>query len=241
MSELFSDASHFRRLVAGSCLIIAPVVLLVGALIHPQGKEAAAAHLVVVAENPDRYSLAHALLLLGLALFLPVVLALMHLLRERGTTFGHLGAGLAMLGLFGATAVVAVDGVAVSQMGQPGGNIQEMAALLDRIKESPGLRGVAIVAGVGLMLGMVLLAYGLLRTRAVQPWMAAGVAAGAITFFVGVVTDNRIIFAVAFAIYLIVLGPVGWRVLHESDDDWSQGEAVRGAESPANEGVPLGP
>lgn len=240
MSELFSDASHFRRLVAGSCLIIAPVVLLVGALIHPQGKEAAAAHLGVVAENPDRYYWAHAILLVGLALFLPVVLALMHLLRERGTTFGHVGGGLAMFGLFGATAVVAVDGIAVSQMGQPQANIEEMAALLDRIKESPGLRGVAVVAGVGLMLGVVLLAYGLWRTRAVQSWMAGGIAAGAIAFFVGVVTDNRIIFAIAFAIYLIALGPLGWRVLHESDDEWSHGDVVRGVGSPANEGPPLG-
>jgi hypothetical protein len=230
VSDLYSDARHFRRLVAGLCLIIAPVLLLVGALIHPQGKEEAAAHLAVVAENPNRYSLAHALLLLGLALFLPVVLALMHLLKGRGTTFGNLGGGLAMFGLFGATAVVAVDGISVSQMGQPGANIQEMAALLNRIKESPGLRGVAIVAGIGLMLGMVLLAYGLLRTRAVQPWMAGGVAAGAIAFFVGVVTDNRIIFAMAFAIYLIALGPLGWRVLHESDDEWSHGDAGRAVE-----------
>ena len=241
MSELFSDASRFRRVVAGSCLIIAPVVLLVGALVHPQGKEAAAAHLAVVAENPGRYYWAHAILLAGLALFLPVVLGLMHLLRNRGTTFGHVGGGMAMIGLFGATAVVAVDGIAVSQMGQPQASIEEMAALLDRIKESPGSRGIAVVAGVGLMLGIVLLAYGLWRTRAVQPWMAGGVAAGAITFFVGVVTDNRIIFAMAFALYLIALGPLGWRVLHESDDDWAQGDAVRGAESPADEGVPLGP
>ena len=70
VSELFSDASHFRRLVAGSCSSIAPVVLLVGALSHLQGKEAAAARLGV-AENPDRYYWAHAILLVGLALFLP--------------------------------------------------------------------------------------------------------------------------------------------------------------------------
>jgi hypothetical protein len=223
VSDLSSDASHFRRLVAGFCLIVAPAVLLFGALIHPQGKDAAAAHLAVVGEDPGRYALAHALLLLGLALFLPVVLALMHLLRDHGTTFGHLGGGFAMIGLFGAAAVVAVDGIAVSQMGQPGASIQEMSALLDRIKESPGLRGVAVVAGVGLMLGMVLLAMGLWRTRAAQPWMAALVAAGAIAFFVGVATDNRIIFAMAFALYLAALGPLGWRILRESDEEWSQG------------------
>ena len=90
------------------------------------------------------------------------------------------------------------------------------------------------------MVGVVLLAYGLWRTRAVLPWMAGGVAAGAVTFFVGVATDNRIIFAMAFAIYLIALGPLGWRVLHESDDEWSHGDVVRGVGSPANEGPPLG-
>jgi hypothetical protein len=221
-------------------LIVAPVALLVGALLHPQIEKAAAAHLAVVAENPDRYSWAHAFLLVGLALFLPVVLALMHLLRERGTTFGHLGGGLAMIGLFGATAVVAVDGIAVSQMGQPQANIEEMVALLDRIKQSPGLRAAAVVTGVAFLFGMIVLAYGLWRTRAVQRWMAGGVAVGAIAFFVGVVTDNRLIFALAFGIYLIALGPLGWRVLHESDDGWSHGDLVRGAGPQKHQGVSLG-
>jgi hypothetical protein len=30
-----SDARHFRRLVAGFCLIAVPVTLLIGALVHP--------------------------------------------------------------------------------------------------------------------------------------------------------------------------------------------------------------
>lgn len=232
VSNLLSNTSRFRRLVAGFCLIAAPIVLLVGALLHPQGEQASAAHLAVVATNPDRYYWAHAILLAGLALFLPVVLALMHLLKEREPKLGHLGGGLAMIGLFAATAVVAVDGIAVSQMGQPEANVEEMAALLDRIKESPGLRVIAIVAGVSLLLGMLLLALGLWRTGVVQPWMASGVAGGAIAFLVGVATDNRVVFALAFALYLIALGPLGWRLLRESDDAWSPGDAVRGAELP---------
>ena len=119
-----SDARHFRRLVAGFCLIAAPVVLLVGAMLHPQSKEAAAQHIAVVADNPGRYYAAHAIILVGLALFLPAILGLMHLLRERATTFAHLGGGLAMIGVLGATAVVAVDGIVISQMGQPDANVE---------------------------------------------------------------------------------------------------------------------
>jgi hypothetical protein len=214
-----SDARHFRRLVAGFCLIVAPVVLLVGAVVHPQVEDAGAAHLTVVAENPDRYYAAHAILLAGLALFLPAVLGLMHLLRERATAIGHVGGGLAMIGLFGATAVVAVDGIAVSQMGQPEASAEEMAALLDRIKESAGLRAVAVFGAVAFLLGVLLLAYGLWRARAVQAWVAGGIAAAAIVVFIGQVTDNRLIFAIAFAIYLVALGPIGRRILTESDEE----------------------
>ncbi len=229
-----SDASHFRRLVAGFCLVAAPAVMLVGALVHPQGKEAAAAHLAVVAGNPDRYYAAHAILLVGLALFLPAVLGLMHLLRHRATAFGHLGAGLVMIGLLGATAVVALDGIVTSQMGQPEASAEQMAALLDRIKESAGLRAIAVTGAVSFLLGMLLLAYGLWRTDAVQPWMAGGIAAAAIVVFIGQATDNRAIFAVAFAIYLVALGPLGRSILTEPDEEWARVPA-RPNSTPARE------
>jgi hypothetical protein len=67
-----SDARRFRRLVAGFCLIAAPVVLLVGALVHPTTDDAAA-HIAIVSDNADRSYAAHAILLAGLALLLPAV------------------------------------------------------------------------------------------------------------------------------------------------------------------------
>ena len=217
-----SDAIHFRRLVAGFCLIAAPAVLLVGALVHPQGEDGAVAHLAVVAEAPDRYYSAHAILLIGLALFLPAILGLMHLLRQDATAFGHVGAGLAMLGLFGATGIVAMDGIATSQMAQPQASTEEMAALPDRIKESAGLRAIAVVGAVSFVLGMLLLAHGLWRSGAVPSWMAGAIAVAAVAVFIGQVTDNQAIFAIAFAIYVVGLGPLGWRTLTESDEEWAR-------------------
>ena len=220
-----SDRRHFRRLVSGFCLTAAPIVLLAGAAIHPQIEKDGAAHLAVVRENPDLYFAAHAILLVGLALFLPAVLGLMHLLKERETRFGHVGGGLAMIGLFAATAIVAVDGIAVSQMGQPGMGVEEMATVLDRIKESSGLRAIAIVGGVSLLFGILLLVYGI--WRAVRPWTAAAMAVAAIFFFVGQVTDNRVIFVVAFVTYVFALGPLGWRILRESDEQWTGSAPVQ--------------
>ena len=216
-----SDATHFRRLVAGVCLIAAPAVLLVGALIHPEVERDGAEHLAVVAESPDRNYAAHAILLVGLALFLPAVLGLMHVLKGRATAFGHLGAGLAMVGLLGATAVVATDGIAVTQMAQQEANREEMAALLDRIKESAGLRAIGVVGALSWAIGMLLLASGLWQARRARPLVALIVVAGAITVLVGMATDKSVILAVGFALYLGSLGPLGWRILTQSDEEWA--------------------
>jgi hypothetical protein len=222
-----SDARRFRKLVAGVCLIAAPAVLLLGALTHPQSERDAAGHLAVAAEDPDRYYAAHAILLVGLALFLPALLGLMHLLRGREIAFGHLGAGFAMIGLFGATAIVAIDGAAVTQMAQPEANADEMAALLDRIKESAGFRAIAVVGAIAWAVGMLLLAYGLWRARRVGPLVAVVIAAAAITVFIGEATDNRTILAIAFGLYLVALGPLGWLVLRQSDEEWARESTAR--------------
>jgi hypothetical protein len=216
-----SDPLRFRRLGAGLCMIAAPLTLLVGALVHPDSGDSASAHIAAIVASPGRNYASHAAILVGLVLFLGVILGLVHLLTQRAAAAANVGGVLAIVGLFGATAIVAVDGIAFTQMGQPDANAQEMAALLDRILESAGVRAIAVVGALSFLLGMLVLAYGLWRTQAVRSWSAIGVAAAAIAFFVGQVTDNRVIFALAFAVYLVALGPLGWATLSQSDAEWA--------------------
>lgn len=84
------------------------------------------------------------------------------------------------------------------------------------------MRAIAVVGAIAFLLGMLLLACGLWRTRAVQRWGAGAIAAAAIVVFIGQVADNRAIFAIAFAIYLVGLGPLGWKILTESDEEWAR-------------------
>jgi hypothetical protein len=35
------------------------------------------------------------------------------------------------------------------------------------------------------------------------------------------VTDYTVLFAIAFAIYLVAFAPLGWRLLTESDEAWA--------------------
>ena len=217
-----TDPRRFRRLGSGLCMIAAPLTLLVGALLHPDSGDSASAHLAAIATDPGRNYASHTAILVGLALFLGVILGLVHLLRDRAPVAANVGGALAILGLFGATSIVAVDGIAFSQMGQPEANAAEMAALLDRIMESAGARAIAVIGALSFLLGMLVLAYGLWRARAVRSWVPPALAVAAIAFFLGQVTDNRVIFAFAFAVYLVTLGPLGWATLSQSDDEWAR-------------------
>jgi hypothetical protein len=216
-----SNSSRFRRLGAGLCMIAAPLMLLVGALLHPDSGGSASAHIAAIAANPGRNYTSHTTILVGLVFFLGVILSLVHLLGARAPAVANVGGVLAIIGLFGATSIVAVDGIAFSQMGQPDADAQEMAALLDRIMKSAGARAIAVVGALSFLLGMLVLAYRLWRARVVGSWVAPGVATAAIGLFLGQVTDNRVIFAIAFAVYLVTLGPLGWTTLSQSDDEWA--------------------
>src|SRR3954449_10748769 len=135
MSRL-SDAHHFRKTVAGFCMVFGPLFLLVGMVIHPESKTDEGAQLAVVADNLDAWFVAHLLVLVSIALAVPAVLGLMHMLREREVAWGHLGGGLGLVGLFGYFGVVTM-GIVQWQMASAG-NTGAMTDLLHRLNHTTG-------------------------------------------------------------------------------------------------------
>ena len=84
-----SDAHHFRKMVAGFCMVFAPLCMLVGFLVDPDAE--------------------YAFLFAGAVLMVPAALGLMHMLREREVAFGHVGGGLSLIGLMGVASLVGMD------------------------------------------------------------------------------------------------------------------------------------
>src|SRR6476646_1468474 len=84
-----SDAHHFRKMVAGFCMVFAPLCMLVGFVADPDAE--------------------YAFLFAGAVLMVPAALGLMHMLREREVALGHVGGGLALIGLMGMTALIGMD------------------------------------------------------------------------------------------------------------------------------------
>jgi hypothetical protein len=84
-----SDAHHFRKMVAGFCMVLAPLCMLVGFVVDPDAS--------------------YALLFIGAVLMVPASLGLMHMLREREGAFGHMGGGLSLIGLMGIAGLIGMD------------------------------------------------------------------------------------------------------------------------------------
>jgi hypothetical protein len=186
-----SDAHHFRKMVAGICMMLAPLVLLVAYVVHPEAKTDEAAQIAVIADNLDAWFLAHLLALIAIVLMVPAVLGLMHMLREREVS-----------------------------LGREAGDRAAMVALLEGIYDSAGIVIPFFVMSFGFALGIACLAVGLYRARAVQSWMAICLVVGAVLLAISGPAASIWLGIVAAAFLVVGLGSIGRMVYLESDEAW---------------------
>ena len=224
-----SDAHHSRKMVAGACMVVAPVFLLVATVIHPASDMDEATQVATIADNLDAWYLAHLLALLAIVLMVPALLGLMHMLRERQVTLGHVGGGLAMLGLLAFVGIVAMELVTWQLVGD--GETAAAVSLLTGLSESAGILIPFALTSFGFAIGMALLAVGLYRARVVQSWMAVCVGAGSILFGFGVATAMNWLAIVAAAFLVVGLGSIGRVVLRETDEAWEHTPEYEGFRS----------
>ena len=97
--ESLSNAHHFRKLVAGICMVFGPLALLLAMVFESKIGISENAYVIGKVGNPDTGQIEQVLLVAGLVLMVPAVLGLMHMLREREVDFGHIGGTVALVGL----------------------------------------------------------------------------------------------------------------------------------------------
>jgi hypothetical protein len=99
------DAAHFRRVVAGLCLVAAPLLFAAAEILTPQPSGSAAAQLAAFAEHRNQLL---AGVLCGVAssmLFVPALFGLLHRIRDRGVVYAHVAAAMIIYGLVTAAAL----------------------------------------------------------------------------------------------------------------------------------------
>ncbi|HEX2728916.1 MAG TPA: DUF4386 family protein, partial [Rubrobacteraceae bacterium] len=185
-----NDANNFRRTLAGLALIAAPLAFGGSDVIRlsieggvGEGRE----QLAAIAANPGLWQVAAALNMIGVILFVPAVLGLMHLMRERSVVFGHLGGALALIGLLGWAAhnrgyYGFLGAASTSEIER-----SQMAGFIEHSMMTPNTIYYVLMFLVGSTFGMLLLSIGLYRARVTHRWAA-------VLFLVGTVLYNVNIF-----------------------------------------------
>jgi len=214
-----TSATRLHRIGSGTCLIVAPFFLLIGTLLETRGPASLEDHLAAVAQHQTANEIGFAFGVYGFALMIPAVFGLVHVVRDRAVTLGHLGGGLALFGLVSFAFVAGTEFLLVAGA-DPALNRAAVIALNDRIGTSVVYNLLNMTEVVGVFLGFMLLAVALFRanvTPAIVPLLLAVSVVSRFalaSFYAGVLLSQLLL--------VIALGYVGMRVLAQSDAAWQR-------------------
>ena len=209
-----SSSERLLKTICGSCLILAPAVLLVGGLIHPEETTDAARQFEIIVDNLGRWELAHWLISAAMLLMAGAVVGLAHLLHRHRPAEGIVGGATTMVGVMALFAVATFEAVTVPQIGRSGDG-----ELFETIFTSG-----AFMLQLGLVLllplGLIIMSYGMYRSRVVPVWVSGCVAVGGLLFAIALPTGSPVAFAIGLGLLFVGLARVGLSVLTETDEEW---------------------
>ncbi len=220
--SVLSDPIRFRKTVAGIGLIGAPVAGFLSCLTDSSegiGQKGSDLYATISAHS-------HGIWITGLIfiasaiLTVPAALGLAHLLRTRAVVLGHLGAACLVIGAFGHMGYAAWQ-LMVAQAGsaQPGA----AAALIAYLDRTSALTPVLVPLMLLLDVGLVLLAAGLLRARAVPawaPWLTiAAIAADVAVQFTSITATWPV--TAVWGVLVVSFGYLGVRLLTMPPAAWA--------------------
>lgn len=215
-----TDANNLRRTAAGLCLIAAPLVGLVSALITPRFTGSMEEELAAISEHTGRWLVGEALNLISFFLFMLATLGILHLLRHRSVVLGHVGGGLVLLGAFFHGAIIGFALVEVPLV-ESGGDRDQMIAFANQMYEGTAF-AMILFPFLSFFLGWIVLAVDVWRAGIAPLWVAAVIMAAALSELVG---PEALSPELMFSLFLVGFGWLGLKILRLSARDRERGEA----------------
>lgn len=170
--------ARYRTAIGAASLIVGPAMMSVGDLFHPPESWNTAAQVALVAASPSRWYGAHLLLLLGMLLFVPGILALTKVAANRRPASAY-AARLLLLVSVGALSAVFVFEMVLGRFIAAGADQSAAVTLLETFM-SGGIFGVLGPGLLAFFLGTALGVVPLASTANPFRWPALTFALGAI-------------------------------------------------------------
>jgi hypothetical protein len=202
--------------LCGLAMIVAPLLILAGMVVHhPHGVDAAS-WLESAEAGRTGFYVAHLLFLASAAALVPVALGLADLLIDRERTLARAGRALALLGIAGFCVLVGLDLFLWQLVADASMSSEATASAAERVTGSVGINVPIGVLVAGMPAGFALLALGLFRTGTASQSSALAIALAVPLSFGGLPLGWLAI--AGAAIGTAGMGSVGWRLLRGSAD-----------------------
>lgn len=227
------NPTSFRRTIAAMCLLATALLSVLSVVLAPEFVSGGREQLDAIDDAGATATISLFAFVLAQLPFLGAVLGVAHLLRERAPVLSSLGAALGVVGGFGHAVYGGAQLVSVTMVAE-GGNREPYGAVLDEFQSSPAM-AFAAMGLLGTVLGVLLLAIGLWRSRVGPRWVPAALGAFLVVEFVGAsITEWASV--LAGAMYLAAFTALALTIWTLGDREW---DAVALPE-PRGEALPAG-
>jgi hypothetical protein len=180
-----SQAIHSdKTAMAAVSLVLGPLLMSVGDLIHPRESMDPAVQAAVIfehASHASRWYVAHLLLFFGILVVIPGVLAVSDLTAERTRRGGYASRILSLIGV-ASFAAIFVGEMLIGQYVSDGADASAATKLLETFQSGPIL-GAVMVGGIAFFLGVAAMAVPLILAGGLLRWPALAFIVGA--FLIG--------------------------------------------------------
>ena len=212
-----SDPIRFRRGLSSTSLLLAPLVGLAAAVIAPPTSSNLTADLALISAHHSAFVASAVLEAAAWILFIPGVLGIVHLLRQRGVVLGHLGGVLAIAGMISFVAESAIA-QATAVLARDAGHRALYAQAIGNMRHSP-LAAFLLLALLG-EIGLILLAIATRRARRAPAWVVPAVAVAVLADFAPLPDPFGLI--ISWLLLALAFGRIGWDIRATTDTGWQQ-------------------
>jgi hypothetical protein len=171
-----SAPRDYRTLIAAASLILGPLLMAIGDLLHPEERMAPPEQIAILVDHASRWYTAHLLLFVGMMLFIPGLLALAALTEARKPAVGYAARILILVGT-AAIASIFVAEMLVGRFVLDGADPAAATNLLESMFSPPILAAVG-PAMLAFFVGTAAFAIPLMRAGNKLGWAAAVILIG---------------------------------------------------------------
>jgi hypothetical protein len=201
----------YRTLIAAASLIVGPLLMTTGDLLHPPESMVPSEQLAIIIDHPSRWYTAHLLLFVGLMLFIPGFLELAALTEARKPAIGFAARIFVLVGV-AALASVFVGEMLIGQFVLSGADRGAATDLLGTMFSGPvfGAVGPAVLA---FFVGTAAFAIPLIRTGSSLGRAAAIILLGTLLILAEIVSAQVILSQIGNALAFCGSATAGWLIL----------------------------